>query len=175
MKGLADGYLYRSYRQAIRYALSLPISTLVVGFNSTEYLERDLDVVSPFIPMPGEKRERLFRESDELGNYVCRLCKKCKDRDGFEPYLVFMLEGLYDRQMDDGRLPASPETYALRERLKFWFGQAERARDIYNTLSPRVEPAADYSHLNALCPYGIDIDRKLKIAHSKLSRQEYIF
>ena len=31
------------------------------------------------------------------------------------------------------------------------------------------------SALNDLCPYGIDIDRKLKIAHDKLSGDGYIF
>jgi hypothetical protein len=37
-----------------------------------------------------------------------------------------------------------------------------------------VDPGHDYSELSRLCPYGIDIDRKLKIAHGKLSKERYI-
>ncbi|HUV06942.1 MAG TPA: aldo/keto reductase [Spirochaetia bacterium] len=174
MKGLADGYLFRSLEPAIRFALSLPISTLVLGANRREYLERDLEIASAFKAMTNEETEALYKVAPELGDYVCRLCKKCKDKDGFEPYLVFMLEGMYDRQMDDRRLP-STEAYALRERLKFWFRQSERAQTIYRILLERVNPNKDYSYLNGLCPYGIDIDRKLKLAHSKLSDDGYIF
>ena len=39
-----------------------------------------------------------------------------------------LLEGLFDRQMDDGRVGEAAR-YALRERLKHWYGQAETARD----------------------------------------------
>jgi predicted aldo/keto reductase-like oxidoreductase len=174
MKALADGYLFASASNAIRYTLSLPIATLAVGINKQEYLEQDLEIAEKFQPMSDQEREDLYKNAPELGDYVCRLCKKCKDKDGFEPYLVFLLEGLYDRQMDDRRLKTT-EAYALRERLKFWFGQADRARDIYASLDAQVDWNKDYSYLNALCPYGIDIERKLKIAHSKLSRDAVIY
>jgi hypothetical protein len=174
MKSLADGYLYRSVENAIRYTLSLPVATVVLGINRIEDLERDLRAAAAFRPMDDAAKDRLYREAPELGDYVCRLCKKCKDGDGFEPYLIFLLEGMFDRQMDDRRIPAA-DRYALRERLRFWFGQARRARDIYESLTAKVEPDKDYSHLNPLCPYGIDIDRKLKICHSKLGADGYIF
>ncbi len=174
MKSLADGYLFGSIEQAIRYTLSLPVSTVVIGINTEEYLERDLKAASDFSPMSEEEKEKLFSEAPELGNYVCRLCKKCKDEDGFEPYLIFLIEGMFDRQMDDGRVP-STELYALRERLKFWFAQTTRAQDIYRSLIAKVDPDRNYSYLNSLCPYGIDIDRKLKLCHSKLSLDGYIF
>jgi len=174
MKGLADGYLHRSVESAIRYALSLPIATLVLGINRRDYLEKDLEIASDFKPMSDNEQDELFRNAPELNDYVCRMCKRCKDRDGFEPYLVFLLEGLYDRQMDDKRLPLT-ERYALQERLKFWFGQSDRAQEIYQTLDAKVEPEKEYSNLNALCPYGIDIERKLKISHCKLSKETLVF
>ncbi len=174
MKGLADGYLHRSVEQAIRYALSLPIATLVLGINRSDYLERDLAIAVDFKPMSDSEIEELFRSAPELNDYVCRMCKKCKDQDGFEPYLIFLLEGLYDRQMDDRRVPTT-EAYALRERLKFWFGQSERAKQIYENLDIKVKPERDYSNLNDLCPYGIDIERKLKLSHSKLSKKPLVF
>ena len=75
--------------------------------------------------------------------------------------------------MDDGRVDDAAR-YALRERLKHWFGQAETARDEYAALAPKVDPERDYRHLNERCPYGIDVDRKLKLAHGKLSRERYV-
>jgi hypothetical protein len=67
-----------------------------------------------------------------------------------------------------------PAAYALQERLKHWFDQAAWAREEYSKLSAKVDPDGDYRALNRLCPYGIDIDRKLKIAHSKLTAGAYL-
>jgi hypothetical protein len=136
-------------------------------------LEADLAAVEAFTPMSEAEKEELFRSALELDDYVCRLCGKCKT-EKFDPQEIFLLEGLFDRQMDDMRM-VDIALYALRERLKVWFGQAELARREYAELARRVNPHADHSGLNRLCPYGIDVDRKLKIAHSKLSGERYIY
>jgi predicted aldo/keto reductase-like oxidoreductase len=172
MKALADGYLYRSPEPALRYALALPVACVVVGANSLAMLRRDIAIARSWTAMNGAEREELFLSAPELGDYVCRLCGRCRE-DGFDPQQVFLLEGLYDRQMDDGRVDDAAR-YALRERLKGWFGQTEAAREEYAALAARVDPDRDYRHLNERCPYGIDIDRKLKLAHGKLSRERYV-
>ncbi len=172
MKAVADGYLYRSLRPAIRYALSLPITTVVMGINSREMLESDLAECESFTPLGAAEAEKLYAAAPELGNYVCRLCGKCADAS-FDPQSVFLLEGLYDRQMDDMHVSDSGR-YALRERLKFWYAQKEIAAKEYERLALKVDPKRDYRSLNPRCPYFIDIDRKLKIAHAKLSRERYI-
>jgi uncharacterized protein len=172
MKSLGDGYLYRSPVQALRYTLSLPVATVVAGINSEKMLQTDLSIVSSFTPMTHAEKEQLYSTAPELGDYVCRLCGKCKTAD-FDPQKVFLLEAVYDRQMDDMRVTDTAR-YALRERLKAWFGQQEMARAEYAKLSPKVDPARDYSGLSPLCPYGIDVDRKLKIAHGKLSKERYV-
>jgi predicted aldo/keto reductase-like oxidoreductase len=174
MKALADGYLFKNTEIAIRYTLSLPIASLVLGINSRAYLEEDLMIASSFTPLSEKEKEELFRSSQELGDYVCRLCEKCVEGSGFKPWEVFILEGLYDRQMESYRIP-DPAFYAMQERLKFWFDQKDWAQEEYAKLPQKVDPERDYSALNLLCPYHIDIDRKLKIAHSKLSGEEYIF
>jgi predicted aldo/keto reductase-like oxidoreductase len=168
MKALADGYLYRNTEQAIRYTLSLPIASLVLGINRRDYLEKDLAIAEHFKPLSDGEREELFRSAPELGAYVCRLCGKCRNGDCFDPSEVFVIEGLFDRQMDNYVTP-DPALYALQERLKHWFGQAEWAREEYRKLPFTIDPEGDYRALNRLCPYGIDIDRKLKISHAKLS------
>ncbi len=172
MKSLADGYLHRSLPQAVRYALGLPVAGVVMGINSKEMLEKDLAIIRSFRPLAEKEKEKLFKTAPELGDYVCRLCGKCA-RDGFDPQKVFLLEGLFDRQMDDMRVGDSAE-YALRERLRCWFGQQDLAKAEYKALARKVDPAADYAGLSHLCPYGIDIDRKLKIAHGKLAEPRYI-
>jgi len=173
MKALADGYLYRSPRHALRYAMSLPLACVVAGMNRMDLLELDLETAENFLPLQEEETEELKNHAAELGDYVCRLCGKCADK-AFDPRDVFLLEGMFDRQMDSRRVEDTPD-YALRERLKHWFGQADRARAAYAALPEKVDPEKDYSALNALCPYHIDIDRKLKIVHDKLGGSDYLY
>lgn len=173
MKPVADGYLYRSPEQAFRYAMSLPVASVVTGMNSRELMETDFAIAESFMPMTDGERAALFHSAVELGDYVCRFCGKCAV-NGFDPQKVFRLEAVFDRQMDAGSV-ADAAQYALRERLKHWFGQRDKARDEYALLSPKVDPSRDYSDLNAHCPYGIDVDRKLKLAHGKLSADGHIF
>ncbi|HUJ76991.1 MAG TPA: aldo/keto reductase [bacterium] len=172
MKAFGDGYLYRSPVPSIRYALSMPVATIVAGMNSEELLKTDLDMVTRLKPMTEAEKQELYRTAPELGSYVCRFCGKCAV-DGFDPQSVFQLEAVFDRQMDDLRVGDAAQ-YALRERLKSWFAQQEAARKDYAALAARVDPSRDYSRLSALCPYGIDVDRKLKIAHAKLSANGYL-
>jgi predicted aldo/keto reductase-like oxidoreductase len=173
MKPFADGYLYRSWRQALRYTLSLPVACVVAGMNTMDQLERDLEVAEQFRPMTDSEREELIRTAPELGDYVCRRCGKCAV-DGLDPQRYFLLEGLYDRQMDDRRLGDTAQ-YALRERLRFWFAQRDEARREYAALPLKIDPERSYRHLNAACPYGIDIDRKLRVVHEKLGQDGFIF
>ena len=53
MKGVGDGYLWRSAEMALRYAWSLPIGTLALGWNTLELLEQDLAWAEAFTPLNG--------------------------------------------------------------------------------------------------------------------------
>jgi len=172
MKAFGDGWLYRSPEPSFRYALSMPVATIVAGMNTEELLKKDLDMAARLKPLTDAEKEELYRSAPELGTYVCRLCGKCA-ADGFDPQSVFLLEAVFDRQMDDMRV-GDAASYALRERLRGWFQQQEAARRDYGALKIQVDPAKDYRRLSALCPYGIDVDRKLKIAHGKLSAERYL-
>lgn len=173
MKALADGYLYRSPEQGIRYALSLPIACMVLGMNTEEFVKKDFEIAENFTPMSDDEKEELYKNAIELNDYVCRQCGKCA-QNGFDPSKYFLLEGLYDRQMDSRRMEDTSH-YALRERLKQWFQQNGEAQQEYARLDRKIDPQKDYSSLNKLCPYGIDVDRKLKITHDKLSGGAYIY
>jgi len=109
----------------------------------------------------------ILREAPELGDYVCRQCGQCRLPDLDLPK-VFELEGKYDRQMFDGR-PTDVLDYALRQRLMNWFNNKERATALYRPLQGKVGALLESGGPLPWCPYGIDVARKLELAHAKLT------
>jgi len=169
MKAVADGFLWQSAEAAFRYAWSLPIDTMVAGMNTMELLEQDLDLAEGFAPLSDEEREHLFLEAPELGNYVCRLCGKCLPcPEGVDIPRIFTLEGWYDRQMWDG-VVRDPGDYALRNTLRFWFSNEERARAAYAALEVKASACTDCGECEPRCPYHLAIVAKLRHAHYKLT------
>ena len=66
MKGLAAGDLLKagiSAPEAIAYALSLPISTLVSGMDSREVLAENLEIARSWVPLADEERVCLLERS----------------------------------------------------------------------------------------------------------------
>ena len=84
---------------------------------------------------------------------------------------VFRLEGLYDRQMRTGIIDDTGD-FALRDRLRFWFGGHERARNEYAALSAKGDACINCGECSRICLYGIDIERKVSIADYKLAGKE---
>jgi len=168
MKPVGDGYLYRSPEQAFRYAFTLPCATVVSGMNQMEYLETDVAAAVAYEPMSQQEMERLFAAAPELGDYVCRQCSKCVPNPSNVPIPeIFQLEGMFDRQMDDGRRH-EPEDEALRSLLKNWFDTGRVAQQRYRALKVNPDDFESCIEVEANCPYGIGIVRKLRIAHAKL-------
>jgi uncharacterized protein len=62
MKVLGLGKLGHIYERALRYSLGLPVSTVIVGMESMEQLERNLAVAESFQPLDDLERLELFRE-----------------------------------------------------------------------------------------------------------------
>jgi hypothetical protein len=137
-------------------------------------LEEDLAFAETFTPMSPEEITHRYATAPEYRNYVCRQCPTCQVVSGLHLSRIFELEGWYDRQMWDGVM-INPEDYALRMRLGGWFGQQQLARAAYAAEAIQIDPNADYTDLNGRCAHGIDINRKLKIAHAKLSDDWRIF
>src|SRR4030042_5395166 len=62
MKVMGLGVLAPFYEKALRYTLSLPISTAIVGMETMEQLDKNLVVAENFKPLTDEERLELFRE-----------------------------------------------------------------------------------------------------------------
>ncbi|MGC8778701.1 MAG: aldo/keto reductase [Candidatus Caldatribacteriaceae bacterium] len=169
MKVFADGFLWRNPEAALRYTLSLPVSCLVLGANTEEYLRRDMALAEKLTPMSEEEKERWFFDAPELGQYVCRQCGKCLPCPlGIDIPGIFLLEGQYDRQMKDD-LVRDPAEYALRDRLRFWFGNQDYAQEAYASMSPNALSCNQCGECEKRCPYQLKVMRKLTIAHGKLT------
>lgn len=167
MKPVGDGYLHRSPEAAFAYALAQEVDVLACGFNTPEMLRKDIEIVASWSPPTDGELQAILRDAPELGDYVCRQCGECRTADLDLPR-VFELEGKYDQQMFDGR-PHDVADYALRERLRFWFHNQERAAEMYAPYAEGVAALLGSGAALPGCPYGIDLAYKLRIAHLKLT------
>ena len=169
MKPLADGFLWRSVEKAFRYVFSLPIDMVVTGMNTMDMLKKDIQIVTEYNPMTDSEKESLFANAEELGNYICRQCECCavSDEMGGDLKEVFKIEGYYDRQMYDGK-PRNPADYALRDRLRHWFGNKEMAERLYRGLSLDAVDLLKKVDSFKPCPYGLPIKDKLEMVDYKL-------
>ncbi len=172
MKAFADGLLWEYPKESLRYALSLPLNIVVAGFNSNEMLEKDLRFVQRFKPMTQREKERLFKDNPVLGDYICRLCDKCLPcPEGINIPEIFLYEGWYDRQLRDWKIRPTPE-FALRDRLRFWFENREKAKRSYENLEVKADSCTRCGECIPRCPYNIDIIKKLDYSHFKLTKEE---
>ncbi len=171
MKAVADGFLWRSAEVAFRYAWSLPIHVMPAGMNNLAILEQDLAYAEHFTPLSDAEREQLFSEAPELGNYVCRQCNKCLPcPEGIDIPGVFKFEGWYDRQIWDG-IVRDPADYAIRQRLRFWLQNEDRARAAYETLKIKADACTGCGECEPRCPYNLSIISKLRNSHYKLTAE----
>jgi predicted aldo/keto reductase-like oxidoreductase len=110
----------------------------------------------------------------ELGTYVCRQCGKCLPCPaGVDIPHLFELEGRYDRQMWDG-VVRDPGDYWLRNSLRFWFDNQDRARAAYATLPVQADACTNCGDCEPRCPYHLSIVAKLGHAHYKLTGKELL-
>ncbi len=176
MKAFGDGFLHKHPEDALRYALSIDVDTMVVGANSMELLKKDIEIAEGFTPMSSSDMEYLFAHAEELGNYVCRQCNKCLPcPEGIEIPKIFEYEGWYDRQMRDYKYHSVDE-HIMREHLAFWFNGDYKEPPIkaYNKLKVNYLACTHCNICSERCPYGIDIPEKLKIVHKKLSEEKIL-
>lgn len=173
MKPLADGFLWQNVEDAFRYVFSLPVDAVVTGMNNKEMLKMDLKLAEEFEPMTEEEKAELFTNAEELGDYICRQCDECTVSQKFGENIkdVFRMEGYFDRQMYDGS-PRNPAEYALRDRLRFWFGDQELAEKRYKKLEIKAADLLKEAAEFKACKYGLNIKDKLEIVDYKLGESE---
>lgn len=169
MKPFADGLLWRNWKTALRYVLSFPVSSVVAGANTSEYLDGDIDYLQHFVPMDEDDKKALYRSAPELGTYVCRQCGDCLPcPEGIDIPACFLLEGEWDRQMKDG-VVRDPGEYALRDRLRFWFGNQDYPQEAYRNVAVHASACTECGICLHRCTYGLPIIEKLRMVHEKLT------
>lgn len=169
MKPLADGYLYRNVEEAFTYALNQDVGIVVTGMNSEAMLKEDFFIANGYERLSKDDLINARREGPELGRYVCRQCGLCEPCPLNIPIMeVFRLEGLFDRQMSDGNIGSGGD-YALKERLKHWFGKEGQAKKLYSEMDIKADACTECGLCMKKCPYGIDIITKLSRVDYKLS------
>jgi aryl-alcohol dehydrogenase-like predicted oxidoreductase len=161
MKPLADGFFYRSVENALRYVLGSGSEILICGVNSPDHVYQAAEAIREG-PATPEERQKILKDTPELGQYVCRQCGECSEK----LMTLFKLEGYIDRQMID-YLPHDPADYALRLRLSGWYHLENTARRRFDSQTWEIDQLMAESQ-NVKCPYDIDIERKLKITLAKL-------
>ncbi len=62
MKVLGLGSLTHEVERSLRYAFSLPVSTVIVGMESMAQLEQNLQIAESFTPMTDEERLAFFKD-----------------------------------------------------------------------------------------------------------------
>lgn len=169
MKPIADGLLWRNADKAFRWTWSVPVDSISAGNNTIEMLKKNIKQAKAFQPMTEDEKQDLYKNAPEYAHYVCRQCANCLSNDiGLDIKAIFAAEAYFDRQMYTGSIP-DPAEYALRERLKFWFGNQGLAQERYSKLPVKVPKDLNPKSIHGKCPYGIDVPRKLRIAAWKLT------
>ena len=62
MKVLGLGSLTHEVQRSLRYAFSLPVSTVIVGMETMAQLEQNLEIAESFMPMTDEERLSFFKD-----------------------------------------------------------------------------------------------------------------
>jgi len=62
MKVLGLGSLTHEVERSLRYAFSLPVSTVIVGMETMAQLEQNLAIAESFTPMPDQERLAFFKD-----------------------------------------------------------------------------------------------------------------
>ncbi len=162
MKPLGDGFLYRSVEDAMRWTLGSGPEVLVSGMNSPEHVRQAVATICKGAADEAE-REEILKRAPELGRYACRQCGGCSEA----LMETFRLEGYVDRQMMD-YLEHDPAHYALAKNLSGWFNLGDIGRERFEKAGHKPEEIIAAAK-GVDCPYGIDVERKARLATAKLT------
>ena len=132
---------------SLHYVLSNPhITCAIPGMREIHELNENLQVGRQPRKLTREEIKALMRWVGEAGKGFCRNCGYCLPcPEGIPIPDIFRFEGYYERY-----------------ELKQW------AKDQYRSLEVKADACSGCEQCVELCPYGVSIPERLKIAHRTL-------
>jgi predicted aldo/keto reductase-like oxidoreductase len=132
---------------SLHYVLSNPhITCAIPGMREIRELNENLQVGRQPRKLTREEIKGLMRWVGEAGKGFCRNCGYCLPcPEGIPIPDIFRFEGYYERY-----------------ELKQW------AKDQYRSLAVKADACSGCEQCVELCPYGVSIPERLKIAHRTL-------
>lgn len=93
-------------REALRYAMSLPVATTITGMEKLDVLQQNLEIAQGFKPFTGEEMEALRAR-----------CRKLAGDGRFEPYKTSLVFDNPEARMAHG-FPLDPQNKEVKEMMK---------------------------------------------------------
>jgi len=146
MKPFAGGAL-RNTDACLRFALSFPVSSVLVGCSSIQELESDVAVAGSAAVVAPEELARVKEEIRALDEPFCRRCRYCESNcpQGIPVSEVFRAE-----------------SYLIMN--------ATYARDEYRRLGRPATRCEACGQCEERCPYRLPVREMLRRAHERLTR-----
>ena len=146
MKPFSGGVI-RNVRAALKFALNLDMSTVLVGARTIEEIKADIDTAREFMNISEEEKEDILKEIENLDEKFCRRCRYCET-------------------VCKNNIPISDifrsETYLLLS--------ATYARNEYKSFAKHSTDCTKCGKCEMICPYKLPIREMLVTAHERLTR-----
>lgn len=146
MKPLAGGVLPEPVK-ALRWVLSQPVDTVVVGMVSAEEIITNSAVADHPEPLTAAEEEDLRLRSAHLADELCRRCLQCEPCPQGIPICTIL-------QL--GRKALLPQAAAL-------------AREVYESMDIHADACAECGECEERCPHDLAVIALLRRAHERLT------
>lgn len=149
MKPFAGGTI-KSTDSALRFALSFPVSSVLVGCQKPSELEEDVRIASTTSVLLEDELERLREEIRALDEKFCRRCRYCE--------------------------PNCPQQIPISEVFRaesYLIMNATYARDEYRRLGLPARNCQQCGRCEEICPYELPVCEMLQRAHKRLTRGKF--
>ncbi|HXE72389.1 MAG TPA: aldo/keto reductase [Candidatus Nitrosotenuis sp.] len=146
MKALAGGRL-TSVEDSLKFILSYPVSTCILGCSTVEHVERDVAACELWEKLSEEEKKAIVEAGDAVSDPFCRRCRLCE--------------------------PACPAGIPIADVFRiedYLILNATYARNEYRALPIKATACINCGECEVICPWDLEVTRDLVRAHRRLSQ-----